>query len=286
MEPTRIAQNKGKDLFKIPDSKLDTIGPYYCSRKYDGHYCQIIYDGKKVQFFTSGGKKFHLELMAEYIRHHIYQPFHIECEYTYNCKGKLGDRGKSARLTTYRTEYSKGISSRGNKQLDTFRVLDRLDMMNEPFTHRLNSLRYMFDGMDWFMVPMQTLGTLDNGIDLSKQFVKDGYEGAMLKNAKHMYKPGKRTNDIIKLKPRLTADLKCVGFQDGTGKYEGMIGSLVLKDIAGRVVSVGSGLSDHQRQLNPEYFIGKIIEIEYERIDETYIQPVFKFMREDKKESD
>ena len=277
-----LKQNKGKDLHKIPESKLDTEGLYYCSKKYDGHYVQIKYDGKDVQFFTSGGKRFHLELMAEYIRYHINIPFHIECEYSYDCGGKLGDRGKSAIITTYRTEYSKGRVSRGDRQKDIFRVLDRIDMQREPFSERLAALHYMFEGMEWFKLPVQIPVILSEGIKLSQEWYKQGYEGAMLKSAEHIYKPGKRVNDIIKLKPRKTADLKCVGFIDGEGKYEGMIGALLLRDIEGRTVSVGSGLTDRERGVDPEYYIGRIVEIEYERIDDTYVQPIFKFVRGDK----
>ena len=35
-----VKQNKGKDLHKVPQSKLSQ-GPYYVSKKYDGHYVQV-----------------------------------------------------------------------------------------------------------------------------------------------------------------------------------------------------------------------------------------------------
>ena len=54
-----------------------------------------------------------------------------------------------------------------------------------------------------------------------------------------------------------------------------MVGSLVLQESTGRLVSVGSGMSDEDRNKPSSYFVGKVVEIEYEQIADTYIQPTF-----------
>ncbi len=278
-----MKQNKGKDLQKIAPSKL-VDKEYYYSTKYDGFYVQIKYNGdREIEFYTSGGKPFYLEGMANYIISHFYgKPFYIECEYTYDCVGYLGDRGKSARLTTYRTEFAKGIYSKGNPMKDNFYVLDILDS-GLPFKYRLAMIGRMFNNHDW-LTPVDQI--LFKDLDLCKlaalRDVEQGFEGGMLKDPRHIYQPGKRTNDIIKLKPRLTADLECIGINEGTGKYEGLIGSLQLIDSEGREVAVGSGLNDRQRSMPHNHFIGNVIEIEYESIKDTYLQPVVKFVRLDK----
>ena len=280
-----VKQNKGKDLHKVPKSKLSQ-GPYLASKKFDGHYTQIIFDGTNVTFLTSGNKEFYLSDMADFIKNNYTQPFHIECEYNYHCEGKLGDRGKSAIITTYRTKFSKGINTTGNTSKDIFRVLDILSEPTRSFVARQEIARQLFRQMPWFYVPMQLMVSLDDGKELAQQWVKEGFEGAMLKHRDHLYQPGKRTNDIIKIKPRLTADLLCVGTKEGIGKYEGMIGALLLRDKAGREVWAGSGLSDADRNHMECYYIGTVYEIEYERIDETYIQPIIKYRRKDKSVED
>jgi DNA ligase-1 len=117
-------------------------------------------------------------------------------------------------------------------------------------------------------------------------FISKGYEGCYAKQSSHVNKPGSRLNTAIKLKLRLSADLMCVATTTGTGKYEDKVGALVLKDSKGRICSVGSGLSDTERNLPLSYFVGKIIEINYERIQDTYIQPTYVCIRADKTESD
>lgn len=276
-----MKQNKGKDLHKVPKSKLkDTF--YYTSIKYDGFYVQIKKEGSHITMTTSGGKEFYIAGLADYINRHFNFNFHIECEYNHNCEGMLGDRGLSAILTTYRTNFVKGIVTEGDPVKDTFRILDMLDMPNQQFRYRLGRIHAKFYAHDWFMIPNQVLVPLAKAKWLAKTWKDMGYEGAMCKDQDHMYQPGKRTNDIIKIKPRLTADLVCIGTKPGTGKYEDMIGSLELEDSEGRTVFVGSGLNDSERGMTSDWFIDCVYEIEYERIDTTYIQPIIKHRREDK----
>ena len=52
-------------------------------------------------------------------------------------------------------------------------------------------------------------------------------------------------------------------------------------------MAAGSGLNDIDRVKNPKYFVGKVFEIEAERVNNsTYIQPVIKCERADKSEKD
>ncbi len=171
-----IKQNKGRDLHKVPKSKMPS-GPFYVSKKYDGHYVQVKKSGNKIQFFTSGGKEFYLGDMAMYLQDRYRGVnFHVECEYNHNCYGRLGDRGKSAIITTYRTNYNKGIRTAGKPDRDIFRVLDILDMSGGyEFRDRFKHIMAVFYGAEWFTVPHQLIvQTIEGAQDLAKQWVKEG----------------------------------------------------------------------------------------------------------------
>jgi len=287
-----IPQCKGKDLAKVPLSKLED--EFIGSIKYDGHYTQIHKVGNKVRFFTSGGKEFYLAHIANELLNlfNANIDFVLEAEYIANTTGKLGNRGKAAKLTTYRTNFEKGIDNSCVPGEDIFKVFDCIsysdnsngDYMieNLPFISRLEYLKSIYLGGHLQLVMFTSIFSLSELKKLAKDYVNDGYEGMYLKSPQHRYLPGKRVNDAIKLKLRPTADLLCVGINDGEGKYEGMIGSLVLVDSVGRTVNVGSGLDDSQRQVNIYNYIDEVIEIEYEQILDTYIQPTFVSIREDK----
>jgi len=279
-----IPQCKGKDLLKVPASKLSQ-GPYLVSIKYDGQYVQIQKIGNKVKFFTSGGKEFYIEEIANYlIENNPDENFIIEAEFIGNSRGKLGDRTKCGILTTWRTDFVKGYKSKYSNE--KFMVFDLIDK-KLPFSYRYKKLKKL----QLTLHPnMQIVSCEKMNLDKAREKVigitRDGYEGFYLKHIDHLYRPGKRVNNAIKLKKRPTADLYCIGVEPGEGKYEGKIGSLVLEDSKGRIVKVGSGLSDKQRDYGMHMFMYKVIEIEYEQILDTYIQPTFVRVRNDKTKED
>lgn len=279
-----IEQSKGKERGQVPASKLLQNG-WHSAIKYDGNYVQISKQGNEVRFFTSGGKEFYLpEVANELICYNKDINFTIEAEYIGDSFGKLGDRTKAAKLTTYRTEYTKGIISKAVEGKDKFKVFDLVDVW-KPFSERLKQLRELKFGS--FCDLVNYSGELGLDEITSEAFIRLGFEGLFLKHSTHMYIPGKRQNTAIKDKgTRLTADLKCIDIIGGDGKYHGLIGSLVLIDSNGISVSVGSGMSDFDRQKPYDYYIGKIIEIKYEQILDTYIQPIFVCVREDKTKED
>ena len=283
-----IAQCKGKDLTKVPKSKLLQDG-WYPSVKYDGNYVQIEKRGSIVKFWTSGAKQFYIEHIADYlIEYNRGVDFTIECEYIANTEGKLGDRGKCT-TTTFRTNFEKGL---GNKIVlgdVNFKVWDciyyeesigqRMTTFSAPYKLRRNFLN-LLDLGDYITKVSQTDKAYSlNNINVST-FTDEGWEGLFLIHENHIYRPGKRVNDAIKLKHRPTADLLCIDVEYSKINPED-IGSVVLQDSQGRVCAAG-GLAHNLKKKEPSYFVGKVIEIEYEQILDTYIQPAFKCIREDK----
>ena len=215
--------------------------------------------------------------------------FILEAEYIADTNGKLGNRGKAAKLTTYRLNFEKGIDNHCEEGKDIFKVFDCLECSGHynidtlvPFTDRLNVLKQLKLGKHLQIVEYTVPKNLSALQELAQSLVNQGYEGMYLKSPTHLYYPGKRVNDAIKLKLRPTVDLLCIDMEEGEGKYTGLIGSLVLKDRKGRLVKVGSGLTDSDRNQSKDYYVGKVIEVEYEQILDTYIQPTFIGIREDK----
>ena len=97
-----------------------------------------------------------------------------------------------------------------------------------------------------------------------------GYEGIMIKDPFAMYEC-KRSHAWLKMKPTITVDLQIVGTEAGEAdtKYEHCLGKLLCEGTdegSGKhiVVSVGSGLSDEQREefwVNRNALVGRTVEI-------------------------
>lgn len=97
--------------------------------------------------------------------------------------------------------------------------------------------------------------------------VDAGGEGVMLRRPDapyhHSSGSGDRKNYLLKYKKLKTCDLRIIGWNEGKGKYEGMIGSFICEDDAHTVRVNVAGIDDDTRASDPNLWIGKIIEIAY-----------------------
>jgi ATP-dependent DNA ligase len=117
-----------------------------------------------------------------------------------------------------------------------------------------------------------------------------GEEGAIIKVANSVFED-RRSKNIVKLKAEETGDFLCIGVEEGSGKYAGMIGSLICESSDGKVkFNVGTGLVDEMRMKDSSEFISKIIEVKYNTIIksknsdiESLFLPVYIQTRLDKK---
>lgn len=281
--------NKALDLNKLKDAqaqgkllKKKLSFPLMATIKFDGNYTVTEIKDGKITHYTSGGLTYtHSDEGAKcfenaddgyYLAERIAR------------KGKLGTRRycsltgpKIAQIATNHTykvfdyltpeEYTKGFSS-------------------VPYSIRYSALKNTGVSLD-SIVQMLYINREDELNITLKDVVNEGYEGLMLANPLWKWTDTtSRKIEFCKLKKRKTVDLLCIGTTEGEGKYEGMIGSLILRDRQGREVKVGSGLSDEQRKCHPAAFKGLVIEIEYEQIIDTYIQPTYTGIRHDKHAGD
>lgn len=125
-----------------------------------------------------------------------------------------------------------------------------------------------------------------------------GDEGTMLKNMDSVWED-KRSPNLIKFKAEKDADLKITQWNEGKGKWEGMVGSLVCESKDGEVVVNISGFTDKEREditNNIDDYIGRIITVRYnerikskvkgrEHLDSLFL-PRFVEVRLDKDEAD
>ena len=104
---------------------------------------------------------------------------------------------------------------------------------------------------------------------------------------------GKRSKDLLKVKKMHTCDIKCIGVEEGEGKYAGVLGKIVC-DYKGFTLRVGSGFTDEQRLYywnNQQEIVNQLVEIQYfeeskdkKTGDLSLRFPVFKRVRDDKDE--
>lgn len=159
-----------------------------------------------------------------------------------------------------------------------------------PYTQRFGeAIRLAVGTKSINPVPSFKVYSLKEAEDIAKDYMEEGYEGAILKKSDSIWKDG-TSKDMLKIKAVLDADLVCVDVVEGSGKYKGKVGALVLETSCGRLrVKVGTGLNDLNRAKPFDYYIGKVIEIQYNEFiksksksTDSLFLPRFVEVREDK----
>lgn len=86
--------------------------------------------------------------------------------------------------------------------------------------------------------------------------VREGGEGLMLRQPGSLYEP-KRSPTLLKVKPFDDAEATVIAHEPGTGKFAGKLGAFRVRTDDGREFSIGSGLTDAERDSPPP--IGTVI---------------------------
>ena len=282
---------KGKAFENLPAKSVEPFGStkWLVSVKYDGFQVFIQKFGQSVRMFSSDWKEFTIPPLVPIIQQ-MDGDFTLVGEFLFDCGGRLGCRTKSAVLTTLRVDFAKNIRSTIDFSKVHIKVFDILHhnetLVNLPYSERL-SLIELKDKSMISKIDVQEMSG-DEAKVYARQLISDGFEGAMCASADEKYHIGKRVNHVVKLKGRLTADLECIDVElaEEGSQFDGLIGALVLMDSKGRTTRCGTGLTPKDRKLPREHFVGKIVEITYEQILDTYIQPAYQCVRLDKTESD
>ena len=272
--------------------KGDLAEPMQISLKLDGIRCTALIDDN-IKFLSRQGK----EIQGLQDIQHALE--------TMNLKGWMLD-GELIRIN------SDNLPSEENFKLTTSIVSSKEDDKKgleyvifdivplEDYRKRESKLKYserkelmqkLIDTNNDYvrLVPMYGIAKDIEDVEIKlDRVVNQGLEGLMLNSLDGLYKFGKRSNDLLKVKKFNTCDIKCTGMEEGEGKYEGTLGKIIC-DYKGYELRVGSGLTDEERIYywdNPNEIIGRIVEIKYfeESSDKegnlSLRFPVFKCVRE------
>ena len=254
---------------------------YYITEKLDGNRCIASYEDGNWVFRSRNGKLMRVNFdMSDLPTEFVYDGEVMSRSQTISSMKLTSNLlyGTSD-LLVYKNEFNStsGLINRHSGIKDL--VYNIFDVMIDdvPYCERRGELDRIasagVESPDVRIVP--TLGKTDyNGLnnmtsDYLAKVCNMGGEGLMINLGSSMYSH-KRTDQLLKLKQVQSIDMIVTGIQEGSGKYEYMVGAIncmIDTDDGKHIeVSVGSGLSDEQRAdwyLHPEKIIGKIVEIQY-----------------------
>ncbi|MZI93910.1 DNA ligase [Vibrio sp. CAIM 722] len=105
----------------------------------------------------------------------------------------------------------------------------------------------------------------------------NGAEGVMLRRIRDSYQIG-RSESLLKLKSYQDAEAVVIGYKKGNGRLRGKVGALRVRNEAGHLFYIGSGLTDAERESPPA--VGATITYRYNGETSTGKPRFARFMRE------
>lgn len=104
-----------------------------------------------------------------------------------------------------------------------------------------------------------------------------GGEGLMLHRADALWSAG-RSDMLRKLKPMADDEARVVGYEPGQGRLAGRVGALLVEMDSGRRFTLGTGLSDADRQTPPA--LGELVTYRYRGLTPTGLPRFASFVRQ------
>jgi DNA ligase-1 len=148
-----------------------------------------------------------------------------------------------------------------------------------PFADRVVRMRALVEragNAHLAMIPQQRFDTV-GGLDAElARVVAAGGEGLMLHRRNALYRAG-RSEDLLKYKTHDDAEAQVVAHLPGKGKYQGMMGALLVRTPEGRSFRIGTGFTDAQRAKPPP--LGAWLTYRYNGFTSTGLPRFARFLR-------
>ena len=286
-----IRPQKVLDIDKAKDLKF----PMLASTKVDGVYCvALMEEGKGVTIYSRTGKEYtSLEHLKQPLKNLMYatqtQAIIFEVADTGLKFDEISGMVRNTKVQATKLwafvhdaltseEFFLGVGR-------TFK--ERFEVLGQYHSQILRESPQVLVLAEFIM------SDLEEAKAKAASTIKDGGEGIVLRDPDARYQPNKRNSTMVKIKRGLSYDLEVLSLEEGKGKYKGMVGKLVCKWKDGKVIKVGSGLTDEERRRWWSNFfydeiVGKIVQIDAmsESSKGSLRQPIYKGIRFDKKEAD
>lgn len=261
--------------------------PVAAEPKYDGVRSLAIWDGKQVTFYSRTGKVFEgmrpiaMDMEAKLLMERI-EPMVFD--------GELMDRSN---------QFNKIVGDVHKKDFAAedaiYYLFDAIPLANfqaddEPLPYRERRMRLagLAEKADLVklrnvrVTPVRVMRNLEQVEQWAQEIMAEGGEGLIIKPLDGKYEK-KRSYSWLKIKGEHSIDAVITGTEEGTGKYAGKVGAVMI-NYNGVEVRVGSGLTDGIRELQDEQLIGRMIEVKYHEVtpDGSLRHPRFVRFRDDK----
>lgn len=237
-----IKPQLAKQADKVTNKKIFD-NKWLISRKLDGVKALFYYREDEVHTASRGGE--HYDHSTDHIR--LYAPLLAFFEEHPNVilDGELFRRGKSLQQISGAARMEKNAYDCDWLQYWVYDcyfldkpelpAIDRQNFLYEELVSKYKVPYYNNSSLDdvespVFLLAQDEVSKWDNMKTLHDSYVREGFEGAVIKDPAKAYKPGSRGNQLIKIKEYKSEDFKVIGYKLGLRGSEDMTFTCELED--------------------------------------------------------
>lgn len=250
--------------------------PAFAQPKVDGLRCLAFYEKGKVHLRTRNNLEYNF---MEHIKKDIMKFYKVlKKERTdwgyiyfdgeiYNPNIPFEEISGKARLKKPNEKDLKVVKSLKLYLFDMF----SLDDLKEPFTERYTELKTLFNKVkpkELVLVPNTLVSDTTDICSTFKKYIKEGYEGLMVRNQEAPYKIDKRSYDLLKFKSFEDDEFEIIGYKEGSGSQKGAV-IWIVKTKLGKEFSVAPKWTIKKRRQmfkNGDEYIGKELTVKYQEL--------------------
>ena len=257
----------------VTNRKIFEDRDWYGSRKINGVRCLIFYDGKSIRTASRGAISYDLAI-CHIINHPLMKQF-FKNHPTAILDGEIYKYGESLNKISGICRSQKTADDGKDLEFYWYDIADLQLQFSERYKcmsewskelqlSEFDPERYLSDDMLHIqLVPHVLIRGFDNMKNLHDEYVSNGWEGLVVRQAKSTYKPGTRSNDWIKIKIYMDSEYPIVGLSEGL-REEDMC--FILETPSGQRFNckpMGNREQKHWYHEHINELIGKMLTIKY-----------------------
>jgi ATP-dependent DNA ligase len=283
-----------KQADKVKDSSIEKVDTWVVSRKIDGVRCSFYWKDGEVKSASRGGGDY--DPSTYQIREHPLLRSILSEHPDWVLDGELYKHGKSLQQISGAARMEKTAGGCDWLEYYIYDVMipdtpfeDRLKCLNditELLNLSFNPEREWEEGELRVQIVPHVIVTGKNKkeqiMELHNQYVAEGWEGCVARDASKPYKYGGRGMEMVKFKMYQDAEFEITGISEGL-RPEDMCFTLVTDDgIEFKAKPMGSRELKEQYRANLPNLVGKLATVKYFYLsdDGTPLQPVLKAIRD------
>ncbi len=229
-------------LATLTSPEIVLTGSWIIEPKYDGERIIAVRSGEEISLWTRRN------IQASYKFPEIVEALKNNIEGTdWILDGEMTVSGGFRQLLNRNVEDRFKISLLSKKNPATYNIFDiirhKKDLLNIPIIERKAILMKVVHPNEY--IEIVPFNEVDNIEEQFLNYLREGFEGVVIKNSYSKYEPGRRSDQWLKIKKGDTVDVYIIGATKSTGSIP--FAALLMEKDGKYFGKVGTGFSDKDR---------------------------------------